>query len=44
MLSTKRPYHDVGQAVYDQRFRARRLRSVTRMAKELGFKLVPEAT
>lgn len=41
MISTKRPYHDVGQAAYDHRFRTRRLRSVTRMAKELGFDLVP---
>lgn len=45
MLKTKRPYHDLGQAAYDKRFRARRLRSLTRMAKELGFQLVAlEAT
>lgn len=41
MLSTKRPYHDVGQEAYDRRFRARRLRSVTRMAQDLGYQLVP---
>lgn len=41
MLRTKRPYQDIGQAVYDERFRARRLRSVKRMAAELGFNLVP---
>lgn len=40
MLKTKRPYHDLGQAAYDQRFRARRLRSLNRMAAELGFSLV----
>lgn len=45
MLKTRRPYHDLGQAAYDERFRSRRLRSVTRMAKELGFHLVAiEAT
>lgn len=33
MLKTKLPYHDVGQAAYDERFRARRLRSLARMAQ-----------
>ena len=42
MLKTRRPYHDLGQAAYDQRFRQRRLRSVSRMAKDLGFQLVPD--
>lgn len=41
MLKTRRPYQDVGQAAYDERFRARRLRSLQRMATELGFNLVP---
>lgn len=41
MLKTKRPYLDLGQAAYDERFRARRLRSLNRMAKDLGFQLVP---
>lgn len=40
LLHTKRPYHDLGQAAYDERFRARRLRSLHRMASELGFQLV----
>lgn len=40
MLRTKRPYQDVGQAAYDERFRARRVRSLQRMATELGFTLV----
>jgi transposase len=40
MLKTKRPYEDVGQAAYDERFRARRVRSLHRMAAELGFELV----
>lgn len=40
MLKTKRPYEDVGQAAYDERFRARRIRSLNRMAAELGFQLV----
>jgi len=41
MLSTKQPYRDVGQAAYDQRFHARRLRSLQRSAKAMGFQLVP---
>jgi len=40
MLKTKRPYKDVGQAAYDERFRARRLRSLHRVAAELGFQIV----
>lgn len=40
MLKNKTPYQDVGQASYDERFRARRLRSLHRMAAELGFQLV----
>jgi len=43
MLATKQPYHDLGQAAYDERFRARRLRSLARMAKDLGFALVAVA-
>lgn len=43
MLKTKRPYNDVGQTKYDQRFHRRRLQSVTRMARDLGFNLVPIA-
>ena len=42
MLKTRRPYHDLGQAAYDQRFRERRLRSVSRMARDLGFQLIPD--
>jgi transposase len=41
MLATKVPYHDVGQAAYDERFAERRRRSISRMAKELGCCLVP---
>ena len=41
MLKTKQPYEEIGQAAYDERFRARRLRSLRRMATELGFSLVP---
>jgi hypothetical protein len=41
MLATKVPYRDVGQAAYDQRFAERRLRSISRIAKELGCRLVP---
>jgi transposase len=41
MLKSKQPYQDIGQAAYDERFRARRLRSLHRMATELGFNLVP---
>jgi hypothetical protein len=43
MLKTKSNYHDVGQAAYDERFHARRLRSLQRMAAELGFQLVAQA-
>lgn len=41
MLKSKQPYQEIGQAAYDERFRARRLRSLRRMATELGFSLVP---
>jgi transposase len=41
MLKTQRPYEDIGQEAYDERFRARRLRSLRRMATDLGFNLVP---
>lgn len=44
MLKTKRPYQEIGQAAYDERFRTRRLRSLRRMATELGFNLVPADT
>lgn len=44
MLKTKRPYQDIGQAAYDERFRARRVRSLRRMATELGFDLVPASS
>jgi hypothetical protein len=40
MLKTKRPYCDLGQAAYDERFLARRVRSLSRMAAELGYQLV----
>ena len=43
MLKTRQPYQDIGQAAYDERFRARRLRSLQRMATDLGFDLVPAA-
>jgi len=45
MLKSKKPYQDIGQAVYDERFHARRLRSLKRMAKDLGYQIVlePEA-
>jgi transposase len=42
MLKTKNPYHDLGQAAYDERFKARRLRSLHRIATELGYRLVPQ--
>lgn len=41
MLKSKRPYQDIGQAAYDERFHARRLRSLKRVAADLGFTLVP---
>lgn len=40
MLKTKQAYRDVGQEAYDERFRARRLRSLQHMAADLGFNLV----
>ena len=42
MLLSKRPYNDIGQAAYDERFRARRIRSLTRMARALGYQIIPE--
>lgn len=44
MLKTRRPYQDVGQAAYDERFRARRVRFLQRMAADLGFQLLPTNT
>jgi transposase len=40
MIKSKCPYQDVGQAAYDERFRQRRLRSLQRMAADLGFQLI----
>lgn len=41
MMTTKRPYHDVGQAAYDARFAERRIKGIQRAAKDLGFSLIP---
>jgi transposase len=41
MLKTKTPYHDLGQEYYEEKYRERTLRNLTRRAKELGFTLAP---
>lgn len=45
MLSTKKSFVDIGQDAYERQYQARRLKGLTRAAKQLGFQLVPcEAT
>lgn len=43
MLSTRRPFADVGQREYERQYQARRLKGLARAAKELGYQLVPAA-
>ncbi|MDQ5853275.1 MAG: IS110 family transposase [Chloroflexota bacterium] len=44
MLRDGTDYVDVGQDYYEQRYRERVVRNLTRRAKELGFTLVPEVS
>lgn len=41
MLKEKKPYHDVGADYYEQQYRKRALRNLTRRAAKLGFHLEP---
>lgn len=41
LLRHGQPYVDLGDKLYEQRFRERRLRSIRSSAKELGFSLTP---
>jgi transposase len=41
MLVTKKPFAELGQQEYEQQYQARRLKGLTRAARELGFQLVP---
>lgn len=43
MMTTKRSYHDIGQAAYDAKFAERRINGIRRAAKDLGFQLTPLA-
>jgi len=44
MLKYRQAYVDPGQNYYEQKYRERRLKNLKRQAKELGLKLIPEAT
>ena len=44
MLKYRQAYVDPGQDYYEQKYQERRLKNLKRQAKELGLKLVPEAT
>lgn len=44
MLKTKTAYHDLGEHYYEQKYRERALRNLTRRAKEFGFALVQTVT
>jgi hypothetical protein len=41
MLKQRRPYHDFGADYYDQQYRARVLRNLSRRTAKLGFRLQP---
>jgi len=43
MLKYRKPFHDLGANYYEQQFRARVLRNLTRRAAVLGFRLEPAA-
>ena len=42
MLRTKTDYVSIGQAAYDQRYQERRVTTLARQARELGYTLVPQ--
>lgn len=41
MLKTKKSFADVGQDAYDRVYNQRRIKGLTKAARELGFQLVP---
>ena len=41
LLKDRVPYHDIGAAEYNQRFRERELQSVQKNAAKLGYTLSP---
>lgn len=43
MLKQRKPYHDFGTEAYEQQFRARVLRNLSRQAAKMGFRLEPAA-
>jgi transposase len=43
MLKQRMPYHDFGTEAYEQQFRARVLRNLSRQAAKMGFRLEPAA-
>jgi hypothetical protein len=42
MLKEHRPFHDIGAAEYDQRYREREVQYLQRKAAKLGFDLTPK--
>lgn len=43
MLKERKPYHDFGADFYEQQFRARVIRNLSRQAAKMGFRLEPAA-
>lgn len=43
MLKHRKPFHDFGADAFEQQFRARSLRNLSRQAAKLGFRLEPAA-
>jgi transposase len=41
MLKTRTPYAELGQQAYEERYRERRIISLSKQARSLGFKLTP---
>ena len=41
MLKTKKSFADIGQDAYDRTYNQRRIKGLTKVAEQLGFKLVP---
>jgi transposase len=44
MLATKRPFTDIGQEAYEQHYKNRAIKAISRQAKDLGFTLTPIQT
>ena len=43
MLVTKKPFHEIGQRLYEEQYKARRIAGLTKAVREFGFQLVPIA-